>query len=119
MASWMEIGHMRALFFVSIGRRYTSPDADVAYDSTFTVGILGLAAAEAVQSTLHRLTDSVRPEGWSHQVSAGGEPTARYNFARQALLADFGRGNWRGDTKWTAAASAGTVTEGSFALNAR
>jgi Uncharacterized protein conserved in bacteria (DUF2219) len=108
-----------SLFFASVGRRYTSPEADVAYDSTFTIGILGLPAAEAVQSVLHRLTDSAHPEGWSHQVSAGGEPTARYNFARQALLADFGQGAWHGDTKWTAAASAGTVTEGSIAFNAR
>jgi hypothetical protein len=108
-----------SLFFASVGRRYTSPEADVAYDSTFTVGLLGLPAAEAVQSALHRLTDSAHPNGWSHQISAGGEPTARYNLARQALLGNFGDGAWRGDAKWTAAASAGTVTEGSVALNAR
>jgi len=108
-----------SLFFASVGRRYISPTADVAYDSTFTLGILGLPAAEAVQSALHRLTDSAHPDGWSHQISAGGEPTARYSLARQALLADFGAGAWRGDMKWTAAGSAGTVTEGSVALNAR
>jgi hypothetical protein len=108
-----------SLFFLSAGRRYTSPEEDVAYDSTFTIGALGLPAAEAVQSALHSLTDSAHPNGWSHQISAGGEPTARYNFARQALLADFGGGMWRGDTKWTAAASAGTVTEGSVAVIAR
>jgi hypothetical protein len=108
-----------SLFFVSVGRRYTSPQEDVAYDSTLTVGMLGIPAAEAVQSALHHLTNSAHPEGWSHQISAGGEPTARYNFARQALLEGFGDGAWRGDAKWTAAASAGTVTEGSVALNAR
>ncbi|HUN74948.1 MAG TPA: lipid A-modifier LpxR family protein [Steroidobacteraceae bacterium] len=106
-------------FFVSVGRRYTSPEEDIAYDTTLTVGVLGLPAAEAVQSTLHRLTNSAHPNGWTHQISAGGEPTARYNLARQALLADFGDGDWRGDAKWTAAASAGTVTEGSLAVNAR
>ncbi len=108
-----------SLFFMSVGRRYTSAEENVAYDSTFTVGALGLPWAEDVQSTLHHLTGSAHPEGWSHQISAGGEPTARYNFARQALLGDFGEGTWHGDTKWTAAASAGTVTEGSVALNAR
>jgi len=108
-----------SLFFVSVGRRYTSPDAEVAFDSTFTVGMLGLAAAEAVQNALHRLTSSTKPEGWSHQISEGGEPTARYNFARQAHLAEFGDGLWHGDSKWTAAASVGTVTEASLALEAR
>ena len=32
-------------FFLSVGRRYTSPSADVAYDSSLTVGVLGLPAA--------------------------------------------------------------------------
>jgi len=108
-----------SLFFLSAGRRYTSPGADVAYDSSLTVGMLGLAAAEAVQSGIHRLIGSAHPNGWSHQISAGGEPTARYSVARQALLADFGRDSWRGESKWTAATSVGTVTEASLSLSAR
>lgn len=108
-----------SLFFLSTGRRYVSTGADVAYNSTLTLGVLGLGAAESVQSGLHRLTGSVRPEGWSHQVSAGGEPTVRYNAARQALIDDYGEGSWRGDTKWTLAGSVGTITEGSIALSTR
>lgn len=108
-----------SLFFLSAGRRYVSSEAAVAYDSSLTVGMLGLAAAETVQSTLHHLTGSVQPQGWSHQISAGGEPTARYSAARQALLAEFGATPWHGDLKWTVAGSAGTVTEGSLALSMR
>ena len=108
-----------SLFFLSAGRRYASPTSDVAYDSSFTVGALGLPAAESVQSVLHRLTDSTHPEGWSHQISAGGEPTARYALARQEILGQYGSGSWHGDAKWTVAGSVGTVTEGSLALNAR
>lgn len=108
-----------SLFFLSAGRRYASPGAGVVYDSSFTVGMLGLAAAGAVQRALHHLTGSVQPRGWSHQISAGGEPTARYELARQALIARYGRGPWRGDDKWTAAASVGTVTEASVALATR
>ncbi|HEX3842941.1 MAG TPA: lipid A deacylase LpxR family protein [Steroidobacteraceae bacterium] len=108
-----------SLFFVSAGRRYASRDSAVAYDTSLTVGVLGLAAAADVQRVLHDLTGSVQPRGWSHQVSDGGEPTARYSLARQAMLADFGRGPWRGDSKWTSAASVGTVTEVSVALSAR
>jgi len=108
-----------SLFFLSSGRRYVSADADVAYNSSLTFGMLGLAAAESVQRALHTLTGSVQPQGWSHQVSAGGEPTLRYYTARQALLGDFGDGTLHGDSKWTVAGSAGTVTEGSLAFNAR
>lgn len=108
-----------SLFFLSAGRRYASSDSLVAYDTSLTVGVLGLPAAADVQRVLHDLTDSVQPKGWPHQISDGGEPTARYSLARQARLADFGSGPWRGDTKWTSAVSLGTVTEASVALNAR
>src|SRR6185312_11990259 len=108
-----------SLFFVSAGRRYASTHSPVAYDTSLTVGILGLAAADDVQRVLHDVTGSVQPKGWSHQISAGGEPTARYSLARQALLAKVGDGPWRGDGKWTSAISLGTVTEASVALNGR
>lgn len=108
-----------SLFFLSAGRRYASADSPVAYDTSLTVGVLGLAAAYDVQRVLHDVTGSLQPRGWSHQISDGGEPTVRYSLARQALLANFGEGRWRGDSKWTGAASLGTVTEASAALNAR
>jgi len=108
-----------SLFFVSAGRRYASTESPVAYDTSLTIGVLGLAAAADVQRLLHDVTGSVQPKGWSHQISDGGEPTARYSLARQALLADFGGRAWRGDSKWTTAVSLGTVTEASVALNAR
>jgi len=106
-------------FFLSVGRRYTSPSNSVVYDSSLTVGVLGLPAADSVQSFLHRLTDSTQPQGWSHQISAGGEPTARYSAARQELIVESGDKAWHGDSKWTAAGSVGTVTEASVALSAR
>jgi len=109
-----------SLFFISVGRRYVSEQATVAYNSSLTLGVLGLAAARGVQDVLHDLTGSIRPEGWSHQVSAGGEPTARYSLARQALLGQFADVGWsRADLKWTLGGSLGTVTEGSAAVNLR
>lgn len=108
-----------SLFFISSGRRYVSPATEVVYNSSLTFGMLGLEAAHSVQHALHSITGSVQPQGWSHQISDGGEPTLRYQAARQALLADFGHGTWRGDSKWTAAGSVGTVTEASLAFNAR
>jgi Uncharacterized protein conserved in bacteria (DUF2219) len=108
-----------SLFFLSAGRRYVSSDTDVAYNSSLTVGMMGLAAAGSVQHALHSLTGSVQPQGWSHQVSAGGEPTIRYSTARQALLREYGQGPLHGDSKWTVAGSVGTVTEASLAFNTR
>jgi Uncharacterized protein conserved in bacteria (DUF2219) len=108
-----------SLFFLSAGRRYVSTDTEVAYNSSLTVGMLGLNAASSVQHALHSLTGSTQPEGWSHQISAGGEPTLRYSTARQALLSEYGQGSWHGDSKWTVAGSIGTVTEASLAYNVR
>jgi Uncharacterized protein conserved in bacteria (DUF2219) len=108
-----------SLFFVSSGRRYTNPEVDVAYSSSLTVGVLGLAAAESVQHALHSITGSTQPEGWSHQISDGGEPTARYSLARQALLTQYRQPDWSLDSKWTVAGSVGTITEGSVALSLR
>lgn len=108
-----------SLFFLSAGRRYVSPESDAAYSSSLTFGIMGLDAARSVQHALHSLTGSVQPQGWSNQVSAGGEPTLRYSTARQALLGEFGRGTLHGDSKWTVTGSLGTVTEGSLAFSAR
>jgi len=108
-----------SLFFLSAGRRYVSTDTDVAYSSSLTFGMLGLPAARSVQHALHTLTGSVQPEGWSHQIAAGGEPTLRYSAARQALVSEYGLGPWHGDSKWTAAGSIGTVTEASLAFNVR
>jgi hypothetical protein len=109
-----------SLLFLSSGRRYVPGDRPVAYESSLTLGILGLGAAGSVQRGLHRLAGAYVPQGWAHQISAGGEPTARYSLARQSLLGrcpSAGRNDC--DWKWTLAGSVGTVTEGGIALQVR
>src|SRR5208282_1968290 len=81
-----------SLFFLSAGRRYVSSDADVAYNSSLTLGMMGLAAARSVQDALHSLTGSVQPQGWSHQISAGGEPTLRTARLDRRCSVSTGRG---------------------------
>lgn len=88
--------------------------------SSFTFGMLGLHAAGTLHRTVHRAIGDRIPEGWDHQVSAGGEPTARYVAAQQWLLGE--PDSWDADMpelKLTAAGSAGFLTEGSLALSAR
>jgi hypothetical protein len=108
-----------SLFFISSGRRYLLADRPVALGSSLTIGVLGLSAAGTLQNALHRVTGSEQAQGWSHQISAGGEPTLRYDVARQALLTESRGPDHDFDATWTAAASAGTVTEASLALSTR
>ncbi len=72
-----------SLFFVSNTQQTILPDQNVSYQSSLTVGLLGLEIAEDVQGLIHDLTGSDQPQGWANQISAGGEPTARYGVSRQ------------------------------------
>ena len=84
------------------------------------MGVLGTGLAESLQRAVHDVQGGVVPNGWSHQVSDGGEPTARFVLAEQWLLED-GRtsGGASRQTKLTVAGSAGYLTEGSAAISMR
>ena len=108
------------LLFVTSSQIRVLEGGDRARFSSFTFGMLGVHAAEEVHRFVHRAIGNERPLGWDHQISAGGEPTARYVEARQLLLGD--TESRRADTpefKLTAPGSAGFITEGSVALSAR
>jgi hypothetical protein len=75
-----------SLFFISNSEFTVVPAKNVAYVSRLTLGILGLDLAEDIQATLHAITGSDVPNGWQHQVSAGGEPTAMMTWAMQNNL---------------------------------
>lgn len=99
-------------------RQRVASDGREALFASLTVGMLGLDATESVHRALHRATGAVPPAGYDHQVSAGGEPTARLVLARRSLLAGgvIGAGS---DLWLTAAGSVGYLTEASVALAAR
>jgi hypothetical protein len=75
-----------SLFYMSNTEFTVVPSRDRAYVSILTIGLLGLDAAEHVQSALHSLTDSDTPNGWAYQVSSGGEPTAMLTYGVQNKL---------------------------------
>jgi hypothetical protein len=58
-----------------------------ALKSTLSLGMLGLPIVGALHRGLHELIASPLPNGYSHQISNGGEPTLRYAISRQRLLA--------------------------------
>lgn len=71
-----------SLFFVSNTRMVVAPQAMTTYQSSLTLGVLGLPLAREIQTTIHRVTGGNIPQGWRHQISAGGEPTLRYSLLR-------------------------------------
>jgi Uncharacterized protein conserved in bacteria (DUF2219) len=87
--------------------------------SSFTFGVLGLHEAETVHRHVHKALGNEMPQGWEHQISSGGEPTARYVEAQQWLLGGTERDPSLPELKFTVAGSAGFITEGSVALSAR
>ncbi len=88
--------------------------------TSYTLGVLGLPVAEGVQKALHKGLGGDRPAGWAHQISKGGEPTARYVHAEQWLLGGRDRSAAvRPEIKVTLGGSVGYLTEGSAAVSMR
>lgn len=109
-----------SLLFVTSSELQVLDDGDRARFSSFTVGMFGLHAAELIHRSVHALIGNEQPLGWDHQISAGGEPTARYVEAQQWLLNDPPtHRNGLPEVKLTLAGSAGFLTKGSVALSAR
>jgi hypothetical protein len=109
-----------SLLFVTSSEIRVLDGGDRARFSSFTFGMLGLHAAEVLHRGVHKLVGDERPRGWGHQISAGGEPTARYVEAQQWLLNDVQtHRNGLPEVKVTLAGSAGYITETSVALSTR
>ncbi|MET0659849.1 MAG: lipid A deacylase LpxR family protein [Steroidobacteraceae bacterium] len=103
-----------SLFFVANGRMSVAADQRSAWFSSLTVGALGLPLAKDLQNGIHSLVGSDQARGYSHQISAGGEPTARYTLAYQQLL--FANPGGTLDVKATLQGGVGYLTNASAAL---
>ena len=105
-----------SLIYVSSSHESYEPDREVSWQSTLTLGVLGLGIVGDIQDGVHNIANGSTPEGWDNQISDGGEPTARYSISRQSLLYKSGSGV---ELKNTYQASAGYITEVSWSLSAR
>lgn len=106
-----------SLLYLSNGRVSVDADDRGAWTSSLTVGVLGLSISETLHSAVHEVVGSERPRGYDHQISAGGEPTARYTLARQKLwIAD---PSGLVDVKTTVQGSVGYLTETSASISMR
>ena len=105
-----------SLVYVSSSREHYNRSSQVSWQSTLTLGILGLSIVGDIQGRVHSLYDGDIPMGWDNQISNGGEPTARYSVSRQSLLFKSGSGF---ELKSTYQGSVGYITEVSWSLSAR
>lgn len=90
-----------ALDFLTVTRTFVSERVDVALSTELTIGALGLETGHWLQSGIHRILRNLHgcpdevacnppdPKGWGHQVSHGGEPTARYSVLAEKLLSQW------------------------------
>lgn len=101
-----------SLFFVSNTQQTILPDRKVSYQSSLTVGFLGLEIADDVQGAIHDLVGAAKPQGWANQISAGGEPTVRYGVSRQQThFVRYGYGDLRTELKSSLEANIGFTTD--------
>jgi hypothetical protein len=108
------------LIFVTSSEIRVLDGGDRARFSSFTLGVLGLHVAGQLHRDVHRALGNEIPQGWDHQISSGGEPTARYVEAQQWLLSTpDARNGSLPEMKLTVAGSAGFITEAGVALSAR
>ena len=106
-----------SLLFTTNARMRVEANSRTAWSSSFTIGALGLSATKSVHNAVHTLVGSEHPQGYDHQISDGGEPTARYTLARHYLLVADPTGTV--DVKGTVQGSVGYLTETSAALTVR
>ena len=106
-----------SLLFASNGRVRVDTDNRGAWSSSLTVGLLGLQLSEGLHNAVHRTVGTEEPQGYDHQISAGGELTARYRLARQTLWYADPAGHI--EIKTTVQGSVGSLTETSAAMSMR
>ena len=106
-----------SLLFASNGRVRIDADDRGAWSSSLTVGVLGLRLSKSATDLIHQAVGSEAPEGYDHQISNGGEPTARYMLARHNLV--YADPTGRIDVKTTIEGSVGYLTHTSASVSVR
>ena len=106
-----------SLLFASNGRVRVDADDRGAWTSSLTVGCSVCISPRRCTTLVHEAVGSEKPQGYDHQISAGGEPTARYMLARHNLV--YADPTGRIDVKTTVQGSVGFLTETSAAISMR
>lgn len=104
------------LAYVTSSRLAVDRSRGTAVQSSLTLGLLGLPIVGALHRGLHQLIGSPLTNGYSHQISDGGEPTFRYAVSRQRLLTSGTRGERPYSLRYGIGASIGYIAEVSAEL---
>ena len=107
------------LLYASSSSLARDEDRNVVRQTTFTVGVLGLPLVGDLHRALHELLQSPLPNGYAHQISDGGEPTFRYAFSSQRLLASGTLGERPYSVRFGFTANAGYLTDASAEIAIR
>jgi hypothetical protein len=105
-----------SLLYAARSKLAHDPLRNVAYQSTLTVGLLGLRLAERVHRRVHAAVGATLPMGYAHQISDGGEPTFRYALSRYRLLGSGRLGAEQYDLRFDTTVSVGFLTEANASL---
>ena len=103
------------LYFSNTHERFDFEN-QIAWQSRLTFGFLGLDIFPHLQEGTHDLTGSEQPLGWEHQISDGGEPTFRYQLAKQKAI-DLDSSSL--EAKYSQQISLGYISETSFSISSR
>lgn len=106
-----------SLIYLSSAREQLDFINNISWKTTLTLGVLGSNIVGELQNGAHEVLGGKEANGWEHQISDGGELTARYSIARQKYLGTLSLGNT--EVKSTLQASAGYLTEASWSLSIR
>jgi hypothetical protein len=105
-----------SLVYFSSSHERIDVDKNVAWNSTLTIGALGLGWVGGLQNEVHKQISANVARGWDSEISDGGELTARYVLARQDYLDSFSDSI---ELKSTLQASVGYLTETSWGMSFR
>jgi hypothetical protein len=105
-----------SLIYLSSAREQIDIVNQVAWKTTLTVGLLGTGFAGNIQNGFHDVISGSEARGWDHEISDGGELTARYAIARQKYVGTIFDNM---EIKSTLQASVGYLTEASWSLSIR
>jgi len=109
-----------SLLYTTSVRQYVSADEKSVRQTGLTVGVLGLSLTSDLHGAIHDAVGSETPNGYRHQISAGGEPTARYFISNSKLrLQRIALGSGLLELKTTSEISVGYLAETSYAISAR
>lgn len=105
-----------SLVYLSSNRTQVAKNFQYALTTRLSIGALGLDLVGDSQNIVHKIIGSNQANGWSHQISDGGELTAKYSVALQQ--------NWNLQTKnlelkSTYSASVGYISEASYSISFR